>query len=76
MDGLRGLSGWRWLFIIDGVITLPVAAYGFLFFPDTPKDTKAPYLSEDEKALALSRVLEVNEKTPLSWAFLKRCFGK
>jgi ACS family pantothenate transporter-like MFS transporter len=64
MDGLQGLSGWRWLFIIDGLITLPVALYGFLLFPDTPRNTKAPYLSAD-----------VSERTPISWNFLKHCFS-
>lgn len=75
MDGLQGLSGWRWLFIIDGLITLPVALYGFFLFPDTPRNTKAPYLSADEKALAISRVPEVSERTPISWSFLKHCFS-
>lgn len=34
-------------FIIDGVITLPIALYGFLIFPDVPATTKAFYLSEE-----------------------------
>lgn len=34
-------------FIIDGVITLPIALYGFLVFPDVPATTKAFYLSEE-----------------------------
>jgi MFS transporter, ACS family, pantothenate transporter len=25
LNGVRGLAGWRWLFIIDAVITLPIA---------------------------------------------------
>ncbi|OLN89319.1 Pantothenate transporter liz1-like protein 14 [Colletotrichum chlorophyti] len=72
MDGLHGLSGWRWLFIIDGLMTLPVAIYGFLCFPDTPHTTTAFYLTEDEKALARSRVPEVHEKSPLTWRFMKK----
>ncbi|EGO58598.1 hypothetical protein NEUTE1DRAFT_120634 [Neurospora tetrasperma FGSC 2508] len=56
LDGLRGLSGWRWLFIIDGIITLPVAIYGFCLFPDTPKTTRAPYLSVEERELAIRRM--------------------
>jgi len=75
MNGLSGLSGWRWLFIIDGIITLPVAMYGFFFFPDTPRSTRAPYLTADEKSLAISRIPEVPERTPISLGFLKHCFA-
>lgn len=34
-------------FIIDGIITLPIALYGFLIFPDVPANTKAFYLTEE-----------------------------
>ncbi|KAK3948158.1 major facilitator superfamily domain-containing protein [Pseudoneurospora amorphoporcata] len=61
MDGLHGLAGWRWLFIVDGIITLPVAIYGFLLFPDTPKTTRAPYLSSQERELAIRRMEEKGE---------------
>ncbi|KAK4235142.1 major facilitator superfamily domain-containing protein [Achaetomium macrosporum] len=56
MDGRHGLRGWRWLFIVDGVITLPVAIYGFFLFPDTPATTTAPYLSPSERELAVLRL--------------------
>ncbi|KAK3061929.1 hypothetical protein LTS18_005158 [Coniosporium uncinatum] len=72
LDGRHGLAGWRWLFIIDGIITFPVALYGFLLFPDTPHKTHAPYLSAAEQTLAKSRVPDVPAPKPLSWAFLKR----
>lgn len=75
LNGRHGLSGWRWLFIIDGLLVAPIALYGFFLFPDTPRNTKAPYLSADEKALAISRVPEVSERTPISWNFLKHCFS-
>lgn len=29
MDGLRGIRGWRWLFLIEGAITV---LFGILFF--------------------------------------------
>ncbi|KAK3484844.1 major facilitator superfamily domain-containing protein [Neurospora hispaniola] len=64
MDGLRGLSGWRWLFIIDGIITLPVAIYGFCLFPDTPKTTRAPYLSVEERELAIRRMEKKKQGEP------------
>ena len=47
MNGVSGRSGWRWLFIIDGIITLPIALYGYLVFPDVPAITKAFYLTEE-----------------------------
>ncbi|EEH44829.1 uncharacterized protein PADG_01118 [Paracoccidioides brasiliensis Pb18] len=73
LHGTRELAGWRWLFIIDGLITLPIALYGLFLFPDTPSTTNAPYLNADERALAISRVPEpVRERTPFSLSFLKR----
>ncbi|GKT92093.1 major facilitator superfamily transporter [Colletotrichum tofieldiae] len=72
MNGLHGLSGWRWLFIIDGLMTIPVALYGFLCFPDTPHTTTAFYFTEEEKALARSRVPEIQEKSPLTFRFMKK----
>lgn len=75
MNGRNGLSGWRWLFIIDGLITLPVALYGFLFFPDTPQTTTAFYLTDAEKALAVARVPQVEDRSPISWAFFKKVFS-
>ncbi|EXJ87779.1 hypothetical protein A1O1_04706 [Capronia coronata CBS 617.96] len=75
MNGLSGLSGWKWLFIIDGIITLPVAVYGYLLFPDTPSTTTAPYLNAEERALAMSRVPEVPEQKPISLSFVKRVFS-
>lgn len=75
MDGLRGLSGWRWLFIIDGIVTLPVALYGFLLFPDTPARTRAFYLTPAERALAVARVPPVRDGgwggSPLTWRFAR-----
>ncbi|KAF2455596.1 pantothenate transporter [Lineolata rhizophorae] len=75
LDGACGLSGWRWLFIVDGLITIPVALYGYLLFPNTPRTTTAPYLNAEERAMAISRVPEVEERAPLSLAFVKRVFS-
>ncbi|KAF2758700.1 MFS general substrate transporter [Pseudovirgaria hyperparasitica] len=72
LNGSHGLAGWRWLFIIDGIITLPIALYGFLLFPNTPSTCNAPYLSASERALAISRVPEVPERSPIRWSFLKK----
>jgi ACS family pantothenate transporter-like MFS transporter len=85
MDGRHGLRGWRWLFLVDGIITLPVALYGFLLFPDTPATTTAPYLSPAERELAVSRLrrhrqlvepaqsdqIQEKQTSPLTWTFAR-----
>lgn len=72
MHQRHGLSGWRWLFIVDGLITVPVALYGYLCFPDTPRTTSAFYLSEAERRLAVLRMPSVEEPSPVSWRFAKK----
>ncbi|TFA98371.1 Pantothenate transporter liz1 [Trichoderma ghanense] len=72
LNGRSGLAGWRWLFIVDGLLTIPVAAYGFFFFPDTPRNTTAFYLTEDEKRLAVVRVPVIEEHSPITLRFLKK----
>lgn len=75
MDNVRGIPGWRWLFIIDFIITVPIALYGLIFFPDTPETCKAFYFNEEEIALAKSR-LKPRKPTPFDWTILKRVLGR
>ncbi|KAJ9130770.1 putative Pantothenate transporter [Pleurostoma richardsiae] len=56
MDGVHGLAGWRWLFIFDGVITLPMALWGYYALPDLPSNTRVRWLKKHEKELALRRM--------------------
>lgn len=57
-NGIKGysLKGWQWVFVINGIITLPIATMGFFYFPDTPEMTRAPWLSKTERQLALLRL--------------------
>jgi ACS family pantothenate transporter-like MFS transporter len=43
LHDVHGLAGWRWLFIIDAIITLPIAIAGFFFLPDLPLSGNAPW---------------------------------
>ncbi|OSX59270.1 hypothetical protein POSPLADRAFT_1150355 [Postia placenta MAD-698-R-SB12] len=82
LGGVSGRSGWRWLFIIDGVITLPIALYGFLVFPNVPSTTNAFYLSEEERRLATARVQKDKRSSAegmhgrLSWDLVRRVLGR
>ncbi|KAI1789063.1 MFS general substrate transporter [Ganoderma leucocontextum] len=79
LNGNAGRSGWRWLFIIDGIITIPIALYGFAMFPDVPTTTKAFYLSEEERLLSCERLESDNERDishgHLNWSVVKRLLG-
>ncbi|OAA54570.1 high-affinity nicotinic acid transporter [Niveomyces insectorum RCEF 264] len=57
MDGVAGYSGWRWLYIIEGLIT--VAYAGCCVFL-VPKDFETAYfLNEDDKAIMRVRAEEM-----------------
>ncbi|KAJ7741512.1 MFS general substrate transporter [Mycena maculata] len=75
LNGLHGIAGFRWLFIICGLITWPIALYGFCFFPDTPETTSARYFSPEERKLAISR-LPPKPKTKLDVSLIRRVLGR
>lgn len=56
MDGDLGLRAWRWLFLIEGVITVAVALAAYFILPDFPKTTS--WLTEEETAMAAWRLEE------------------
>ncbi|KAJ5994778.1 hypothetical protein N7481_001755 [Penicillium waksmanii] len=56
MDNVKGLRAWRWLFIIEGAITIVVAFISIFILPNFPRTTS--WLTEDEKDLAAWRLEE------------------
>ncbi|KDN53324.1 MFS general substrate transporter [Tilletiaria anomala UBC 951] len=71
LNGHLNLAGWRWLFLLDLFIGVPIALYGYLTFPDTPRTTTSFFLTEEERKLAVSRLPE-RPMTKLSWDLLSR----
>ena len=53
MDGLGGIAGWRWLFILEG---LPAIVLSFVAFwlPDYPETAR--FLNDEERAFFTSRL--------------------
>ncbi|KAH6972289.1 major facilitator superfamily domain-containing protein [Ilyonectria sp. MPI-CAGE-AT-0026] len=75
LSGVHGYAGWRWLFIIDGVITLPLAVMGYLFFPNLPQDGKRTWWTtqkEHELSVERMRVIGRAGKEPWTKAKFKR----
>lgn len=54
MNGVGGLEGWRWIFILEGIATVVVAFFAFWGMYDYP-DT-AGFLSDEEKAYLLHKL--------------------
>jgi MFS family permease len=47
MNGLGGQEGWRWIFYIEGIVTVIIGALAFLFIYDFPQD-HPKFLTEEE----------------------------
>ncbi|KAK0622202.1 putative transporter [Lasiodiplodia hormozganensis] len=47
MDGLGGLEGWRWIFIIEGILTIAMAVACFFLLVDSPA-LSSRWLDPDE----------------------------
>lgn len=56
MSGVGGYNGWRWIFIIEGLITIVAAACGKFFIVDWPETAK--FLNSEERDLLLRRLQE------------------
>jgi sugar phosphate permease len=55
MEGVGGLPGWAWIFILEGLLTFFVAIVAFFYMNDYPQTAK--FLTESEKK-EISRRLE------------------
>lgn len=78
LNGVHGMSGWRWLFIIDGCISLPIAFLGFVMWPGLPASGKPLWMTEKEHAFAKKRMQDigVKESQKISLRMLKRVFTR
>jgi len=56
MEGIRGIRAWRWLFFIEGAITIFVGLNSMWLLPDYPNNTR--WLSKNESRLAQARLSE------------------
>lgn len=54
MDGVRGYRGWRWVFILEGLLTCVVGLLFFFLISDFPEEAK--WLSPEEKEFVKARL--------------------
>lgn len=78
LNGTGGLAGWKWGFIIDGIITVPIALIGFFVFPGAPYQVKNLWwLSKEDLAIAKHRSKSSGIAAPseLNLKLINRVFG-
>lgn len=54
MDGIAGLEGWRWIFILEGLFTVLFGVFVFLLMPNTPHQVLG--MSSEEKIYCAYRL--------------------
>lgn len=58
LNGREGLTGWRWIFIIEGVLTCALGVAGYWLLVDFPDSKRKSwnFLGERERAWVVARV--------------------
>ena len=62
MDGIQGHSGWRWIFILEGLLTMVVGILTAFLLIDFPED--AAWLTPEERQYMHARLLVDEEERP------------
>ena len=53
MDGIRGYSSWRWIFILEGIVTILIGIASYFLVADFP--AQARWLNEREREFIMAR---------------------
>ncbi|KAK4065835.1 uncharacterized protein Triagg1_8387 [Trichoderma aggressivum f. europaeum] len=78
MDGVGGLAGWRWIFIIEGLLTVVVAVATPFLLPNDPMSCN--FLNDTEKKHVVNRLREFQqaqhdgESDPFKWEYFWQAF--
>ncbi|KAL8685670.1 MAG: hypothetical protein Q9218_007619 [Villophora microphyllina] len=76
MNGVGGYGGWRWIFILEGLLTIIVSTSAYYFIANYPATAK--FLSDDERATIHFRLKANSDATrneAFTWANVKQAFG-
>ncbi|KAF2106020.1 retrograde regulation protein 2 [Lophiotrema nucula] len=64
MDQIGGISGWRWLFLLEGLPAIALSLVAF-WLPDYPETTR--YLNDEERAFCKNRLAATAPKGTRYW---------
>ncbi|KAL3465085.1 major facilitator superfamily domain-containing protein [Aspergillus heterothallicus] len=78
MNGIGGLSGWRWIFILEGIATVVFGTALALCLPDSPETAR--FLTAEERSILIRRLqreygrsADRDEGHSFEWKYLKSC---
>ncbi|EDO14583.1 hypothetical protein Kpol_337p5 [Vanderwaltozyma polyspora DSM 70294] len=73
LNGVNGLAGWRWMFLINAIaISLPTAIIGFFVIPGVPSRCYSLFLTDEEIRIARERNRRNNITDAIPKAQLKK----
>jgi MFS family permease len=74
MHGLVGMAGWRWIFIIEGILTVVIGLIGWLFIVGFPEDAQQTrwFLTDGEIDIMMDRVEKDRGDSHVTPFILKR----
>jgi predicted MFS family arabinose efflux permease len=70
LDGRHGIAGWRWLFIVEGALSIGIAVLLWACMPDTYQTAK--FLDDEDKELMRLRTIKHDRYMRLDETFDKR----
>ncbi|KAB8072469.1 putative MFS transporter [Aspergillus leporis] len=76
MDGVGGQEGWRWIFLLEGIVTVALGVMCFFLLIDSPKRSTKWLSPEEIRYLELQHFIKEGghfkaEKKGVSWRELK-----
>lgn len=63
LDGVNGLAGWRWMYIICAIITIPIGLLGYFLIPGTPQMPNRSFLKQRDIDLSVERLKRAGHST-------------
>ncbi|EIE80286.1 hypothetical protein RO3G_04991 [Rhizopus delemar RA 99-880] len=75
MDGVGGLHGWQWIFIIEAIPTLLLAFAAYALLPDFPENSK--FINDREREVVIHRLKKdagPANQTHFSWKQFRSAF--
>lgn len=61
LNGAHGIAGWRWMFLINGIMTIVISLIGHFAIPDTEKG--ALWMNDHDLQVARGRMKRVGRET-------------